>query len=324
MGKGNATVTATSSASNVAQTVTLSKGTGVSSINIAGTNYSSSSVSLNCGSYSISGNYASYYAFSSWSRSGSVTVSSTSSASTTMTVSGAGTLTLNAKDTRIYMWNATMSQCGQTMYDNRDGTTRAYTTAKIGSLCWMTRNLMLGKSSTTRLTNSNTNLNGSLTYYDLPASSTSGFTNTDGHYIYNSGSTTCSSTSPCYGYYSHYAATAGTSTTSYGDAPSDICPKGWRLPTADEFQTLANTYTTGSAIQASPFYAVKAGLYNGNGTIPGSGTFHYNDYGHLTSSTSLDASRIYLFAFSDSVGPRVSYNNAWKYIGYPMRCVKAS
>ena len=97
MGLGDATVTATSTASNVAQTVTLSKGTGVSGITIAGTNYTGTSASLNCGSYTISGNYNSGYEFSSWAVANNVSVASTSSASTTLTVSGAGTLTLNAK-----------------------------------------------------------------------------------------------------------------------------------------------------------------------------------------------------------------------------------
>ena len=90
-----ATVTATSSSSNIAQTVTLSRGTGVSSIKIGSTSYTASSVSLTCGSYTVSGNYSSGYKFSSWARANGVTLSSTTAASTTMTVSGAGKLTLN-------------------------------------------------------------------------------------------------------------------------------------------------------------------------------------------------------------------------------------
>lgn len=96
MGKGAATVTATSTASNVAQTITLSR-SNASSITIAGTTYTGSSVSLNCGTYNISGAYPTGYSFSSWSRANGVAVGSTSSASTTMTVTGAGTLTLNGK-----------------------------------------------------------------------------------------------------------------------------------------------------------------------------------------------------------------------------------
>jgi uncharacterized protein (TIGR02145 family) len=97
MPKSNTTVTAASTKSDVAQTITLSKGTGVTGINIGGTNRTGTSVSLNCGTYNISGNYTNGYEFSSWARANGVAVASTSSASTTMTVTGAGTLTLNGK-----------------------------------------------------------------------------------------------------------------------------------------------------------------------------------------------------------------------------------
>jgi uncharacterized protein (TIGR02145 family) len=153
MTTSNATVTATSSASSVAQTVTLSKGTGVSSIKIGSTNYSGTSVSLNCGTYNISGNYSSGYEFSSWARANNVTVASTSSASTTMTVSGAGTLTLNGKALKTIANSTTMQEVnscpaslttGQvyTIKDSRDNT--EYHTAKLADgNCWMLDNLAL-------------------------------------------------------------------------------------------------------------------------------------------------------------------------------------
>ncbi len=97
MPKSNATVTATSAASNVAQTITLSRSGGASGINIGGTNYTGSSVSLNCGTYNISGNYTDGYEFSSWSRANGVAVTNTAAASTTMVVTAAGTLTLTGK-----------------------------------------------------------------------------------------------------------------------------------------------------------------------------------------------------------------------------------
>ena len=96
MGKGAATVTATSTASNISQTVTLSK-TNATGITIGGTSYTGTSASLTCGTYNISGSFASGYEFSSWAASGSVSVASTSSASTTLTVNGTGTLTLTGK-----------------------------------------------------------------------------------------------------------------------------------------------------------------------------------------------------------------------------------
>ena len=135
----------------------------------------------------------------------------------------------------LYMWEATYADCGATMRDNRDGAERSYTTAEINGLCWMTTNLSLGKSTTTALTPDTSNVSSS--GYTLPASSTSGFSDNDAENVYNSGSTTCSSTSACYAYYTWKAATAG-STKQYGVANYDICPKGWRLPNAAEFRTL--------------------------------------------------------------------------------------
>ena len=101
MPKSNATVTAASVASNINQTITLSRSGGASGIKIGNTNYTSSSVSLTCGTYNITGSYNSGYEFSSWSRANGVAVASATSASTTMTVTGAGTLTLAGKESPL-------------------------------------------------------------------------------------------------------------------------------------------------------------------------------------------------------------------------------
>ncbi len=321
MPKSNATVTATSAASNVAQTVTLSKGTGVSSINIAGTNYTSASVSLNCGTYNISGNYAANYEFDSWSRANNVTVASTSSASTTMTVSGAGTLTLNAKAScktfSGYMQDiSTTSQyCAGatgTLVDKRDS--RSYTVAKIGNTIWMTKNLDLPGGTTLTAADSNVTSN-----YTLPASSNSGrsFSNNDLAYVYNSNSTTCRSGSPCYSYYSYVAATAGTNPRS-GEATSDICPKGWRLPTNAELTALINTYTTGDALTAAPFYGVYAGYYyydNVYSNYPSHGYGGQNgNYWSSYAGTS-NATHLHFYSsYATTAGDE-------KCIGFSVRCV---
>jgi len=209
---------------------------------------------------------------------------------------------------KLYFQNATSVNCGSTMYDNR-GTTAykniAYTTATINDLCWMTRNLDLPGG--TALSTSDTNLNGSVTSYTLPASSTSSPVA-----VYNSNSTTCGDNQPCYSYYSYTAATAGTNPSS-GEATSDICPKGWRLPTYAEYTALKNTYATGATLTASPFYGVYAGFYSYFLVSGGSGGYYW-------SSTAQDSSNAYYLYFysseANTAGSGYKSNN-----GFSVRCV---
>ncbi len=274
MGKGNATVTATSAASNVAQTVTLSRGTGVSSIKIGSTNYTASSVSLNCGSYSISGNYSTNYEFSSWARSGSVTVASTSSASTTMTVSGAGTLTLNGKSSCVsvsgYMqdFTGTANYCSTTgtLTDRRDNQTYTVklidhsivTSTNYKTAWWMTRNLAIGcngsggtyGSSTSVKSLTSTYSNVSSSWSTPTASLSSGNSKTEPRM-------TCSST---YGaWYNYAAASAGTVAVNYysgSGATYNICPKGWTLPMNQN-----HIYPMGNLKGVATLNAVKGGFW---------------------------------------------------------------
>ena len=215
-----------------------------------------------------------------------------------MTVSGAGTLTLNAKSSKLWFQNATSANCGSTMYDNRGNDTYkniAYTTAKIGTLCWMTRNLDLPGGTT--LTSSDSNVSSN---YTLPASSTSGFFNGSIAYVYNSSSTyndtSCGYNDPCYSYYSFAAAAAGSNTQG-----TDICPKGWRLPTQSEMSGI-----TSSASSFSPVYS---GRYSSDKFYEG------GSYGLWWASNSYN-----LFYYSGSLSiVKYSNNN-----GLSIRCVAKS
>ena len=191
-----------------------------------------------------------------------------------------------------------------TLTDRRDG--NAYTVAKIGSLYWMTKNLNLPAWTTLRPSDSNVTAN-----YTLPGSSTNGFTSV-GESVYNSGRTTCSSPG-CYSYYSWVAATAGTNPSS-GEASSDICPKGWRLPTYAEFNTLKGAYITGAALAAPPFLVVYSGLYTR------SSVFGIGSRGDYWSSTAYDndANRAYyLYVISSTISP----SQTTKSNGNTVRCV---
>ena len=222
---------------------------------------------------------------------------------------------MTSKSSKLWFQNATSAQCGQTMYDNR-GTDAykniAYTTASINGLCWMTRNLDLPGGTT--LTSSDSNVASD---YTLPSSRTQGFNAPASASVYNSNSTTCGNGSPCYSYYNYAAATAGTNPSS-GNATSDICPKGWRLPTKAEFDTLKSTYTTGTTLNASPFYGVYAGLYSGGSFSSGQ---YLSSGGYYWSSTASNYSKAYVL---DSSRSSVAVLPSSTSPGYSVRCVAKS
>ena len=176
---------------------------------------------------------------------------------------------------KLYMQDATLADCGKTMYDKRDlGTETAYTTAMVGDTCWMTTNLNLAGGTAlsaddtdvtsayiSSFTTSN-NLTKSGNTIVLPASTTdSGFEEDNYSYVANSGnaSSGCSSAPGCYSYYSWDAATLGSGrsiSTDNTDAPYSICPKGWHLP---------NTYNgSGTAAEATDFRALMIALGGSN------------------------------------------------------------
>ena len=136
------------------------------------------------------------------------------------------TLTLNA------IWAATgrepvecriipnINQTG-VFKDSRDDT--SYNIARLAdNRCWMTENLKIADKEISSTDSDMTN--GT---FNLPTSSTSGFSNYNVSNVY---------IDPTYGgYYTFYAATAGEGTNSQsGEASKSICPKGWRLPTQAE------------------------------------------------------------------------------------------
>ena len=200
--------------------------------------------------------------------------------------------------------------------DSRDG--KEYTVALLedGNV-WMTKNLDLAGGTTLTPANSNVTTN-----YTLPASRTSanggvtldgGFDNDAVADVYNSNSTTCGDNRPCYSYYSHAAATAGTNQSSGGEAVSDICPKGWKLPTRAEFEALMSLYTTGVALTASPFYGVYNGAYDRGSFLSG------GEFGSYWSSTISDAEDAQGAGFNSSMA---DIGESDKNFGFSVRCIK--
>ena len=221
--------------------------------------------------------------------------------------------TLGASDNNLNlyaMWSESMGQCANkntcmqfmdkyklstlmpkvgnstTLYDMRDG--QAYTVALLADgKYWMTKNLNLPGG--TELHSYDTDMpegytlptaNNFQSGNRLPASTTAGFDDNTKAFVYNSGNTTCSSTSPCYSYYSWTAATLGSGlniSTENTDAPYSICPKGWNLPTSGNHES--NGWKRGDFYQlainygvnlSSNYYDLSATFYNnaGPGTTP--------------------------------------------------------
>ena len=84
------------------------------------------------------------------------------------------------------------------------------------------------------------------------------------------------------GYYSWYTATAGTGVDGrvYGEAPSSICPKGWHMPTKNEYSTLYDNYNS---------YALMTDNDGPNfiltGLIADNKVFYKEKWGYYSSST---------------------------------------
>ena len=296
------------------RTVALTKGTGISAVTVTGDGVKSGSGTASAtvyygGAATIAATLSSNYDWVNWTGSATYTNQSQSVTNITSNLS----FTANGKTSKLYFQNATSANCGSTMYDNRGVTAYrnvAYTTAMVVGLCWMTRNLDLPGGTTLTPSDSNVTSN-----YTLPTSSTSGFSDNSMAYVYNSDSTnfndtSCGQDNPCYSYYSYAAATAGTNPSS-GEASSDICPKGWRLPTRAELNTLYSSYNTGEKLVAAPFLAVIAGYYN-------SSSFYGGWSSNYWSSTANDASHAYDLYYINAYAT-VGYTD--KYMGDSVRCV---
>ena len=127
-----------------------------------------------------------------------------------------------------------------TLTDTRDG--KSYTVAKLAdNKCWMTQNLALINRT---ISSSDSDITADS--YIIPntnwGTTTSMSAKTQDAYVYNTGNAS-------YGvYYNYVAATAGTITgmSNSSDVTESICPKGWTLPSYDEYQALFSAYNGGN------------------------------------------------------------------------------
>lgn len=244
--------------------------------------------------------------------------------------------------------------------DERDG--KMYWVAKLkdGNI-WMTQNLdydivagdniVSNNDGTTSIWNSSSAYAPTETATQLVAATRSltgtySYDNGDKGYINGASTETtginCNTTSnsgeDCHyhmgNFYQWNAATAGTGGTITGqDAPSSICPKGWRLPignsyTADKsFGKLTNAYgitadnnaTTDAAFIASPLYFLRGGGIDNRGNIVSlSSPSDLSSYWSSTATDTTDrAYRVYIMK-DGLVSPTARYTRDHSFF---VRCV---
>ena len=246
----------------------------------------------------------------------------------------------------------------ETLIDSRDNTTYMAGRLKDGK-CWMLDNLALDPTNSTTASNmnaSNTNatqeainnlLNGgsSTTGWSntAVANVTTNFSNNDSYIqplINNvSKNTLVTSYGPAstngqakVGIYYNYCA-ASASTYCYAsnsgidvpdtiiDAPQDICPANWRMPTGGytgEYSTLAQKYTNTATETNSLQYNLSTPL---SGYYYGSSASDKGSVGHWWSSTYYNSYGMYdLYVNPTNVNPNYSHDPDY---GQSMRCLMA-
>ena len=276
-------------------TLTVSYGTGVTSVSINGATVSNGgTISLEQGvKYLIEANLSTSYRLSSWSAT-SGTIGSTNVQTTTYAIgSSNATLTASATNVSTIIQNLPQSSCTTTASyakDNRDN--HIYMIKRLADgKCWMIDNLDLGRTTlTTDLTSANTNLVTTVTASTFNGWKTtaSAGTRIAGEFI-PVGDTDPSNGDPGYvdltsgsiygTLYNYCAVSAGTicvSSSNSSDASSDLCPAGWRLPTgswssgSSEFKDITTQYNT--------FDLMRASVASGGAGFPLSGGFTSNTY----------------------------------------------
>ncbi|MBQ9180696.1 hypothetical protein IJ135_01205 [Candidatus Saccharibacteria bacterium] len=250
-----------------------------------------------------------------------------------------------------------------TLKDGRDN--QEYTVAKLkdGKL-WMTKNLNLAGGAVLNSANSNVSdtyianmgtvsgltVNTTNKTITLPSSSTTGFSDNNTAYVYNSA---CTSNSSYCGYYSWTAATLGGKnengvaiSTDGQDATASICPKGWKLPASGKTGDSSSTSTIG--YKKGDFYGLltaygenlEASSYSNTGNFwsgAGAGTTanfllggrylrngtnnEAGDYGEYWSTSWSDSTSAYGLNFHESHASAATDN--YRQQGWSVRCLFA-
>ncbi len=226
-----------------------------------------------------------------------------------VTVREPGVLVADACKTAAYV-------SGGVLTDPRDGNTYTVKELRDGQ-CWMTQNLRIAGRT---ITSENSNLPEGESY-TIPDSDISTFVY-EGADEWNNSS---AYVDPEYGgYYTFRVATADWGTTSQvsGNAPKDICPKGWSLPMGGP-----NPNVNEFAQLYSRFYSYDVSALRSDGGFDLSGQVSGNNHvirdtgvaGNFWTSTVYNPRMAYASSYySNSASPAIEYN---KHYGFPVRCV---
>ncbi len=201
-----------------------------------------------------------------------------------------------------------------TLTDTRDNST--YTIRKHEDKnCWMTQNLRLTGEKTLTPADSDVASN-----YTLPASDINGY-NASNYYanqMYYAGDETNGA------YYSWTAATAGTGDANLtsGDAPSSVCPKGWKLPPNSGNGSYTNfTSAAGIANNSAGSTKIRSAPYNCPyaGYVLNSSLGNVGSWGYYWSRTAGSTNAAYGLYFNSTNVDPANYANL--YFGFSVRCV---
>ncbi|MBQ2659499.1 hypothetical protein IJF85_00780 [Candidatus Saccharibacteria bacterium] len=238
---------------------------------------------------------------------------------TTADYSGTMNLTANTTKTLYAVWNFdnntlqnTSSICGNNMIDARTGV--SYLTYTISDQCYMEQNLYLPTGFTLYAGDSNiystaASKNQQVSWATPTASLTAGDSFTEARMV--AGTYTNNTYNATGGWYNYCAASAGTvcdnSTTE--NANSDICPKGWRLPTVAEMGNVASANRSNWK-----FYD---GFYN-NGSIDQASAMSFW-WATTAADNDMTAQRA---LYSMSYGSALGESEITKIVGIFVRCVR--
>ena len=193
----------------------------------------------------------------------------------------------------------------------------------------MSEDLKLGGDAAVTLTSSETDLAQGATY-PLPVENTGTWCTSENATCDNQ--SLMRKTGAPNGYlYNWYAATAGTGVYGTGanqNASASICPKGWKLPTKDQYVALDVAYggngsdRTGDTTQVNKFLASPLN-FNYTGYVGGGSVLSPSGVAYYWSRTANSEAYAYNLLFQPNGRFSPQYSNR-KHLGFAVRCVAAS
>ena len=199
------------------------------------------------------------------------------------------------------------------LQDVRDG--KYYWAGKLtDGNCWMTQNLDLDLSTYNALNSSTSDVLYSWTPKSSTTTNISHFGYNDNGASYDPGDVYYESVDDSHyhvgNYYQWSAAMAGSSDQS-------ICPKGWSLPTVQEFIELIDSGLTGSNFMNPPYYLVRGGSVAYSRPSGGANGTYWSSTPHNS-----NGERAHAMFFSD--GYISTASNEDRSVGRSVRCVATS